>query len=196
MGWISEDGTHEGYLVPQFVDGQRGRGVTGGSIPDGQVAVGDLFQTTDGSWEYPTRSAGEVTGWVVCCDCSSATSLGSERSWLGPVFTRVPSKALEDLAARRIFAPDEDVAYAGHRDDVAEAASQLWHVEHAFAVDALQEVAAAAAAAATARERLDDAAAFARHGGASWADIGRAAGMTRQSAQERWRRADGSGDVG
>lgn len=36
-------------------------------------------------------------------------------------------------------------------------------------------------------ERLDHAVAGARAGGASWTDIGRAAGVARQTAHERWK---------
>ena len=50
-----------------------------------------------------------------------------------------------------------------------------------------------AGAAAAAKERLGAAVALARHSGASWADIGRSAGMARQSAQQRWRHVDGAG---
>ncbi len=175
-----------------FGDGQRGRRVTGGSVPHDDVVVGDEVQRADGSWTWPTRPAGEVTGWVVCCDCYSNTPFGPASSWIGPVFTRVPSKTLENLAARRVFAADDEVAYACEREDVQDAAVGLWRSEHAFGIDALTEVGAAAAAAAQAKLRLDAAVALARHSGASWADIGRAAGMARQSAQERWRGGDGA----
>lgn len=33
MGWITDDGLHEGYLVPEFRDGARGRGVIAGGVP-------------------------------------------------------------------------------------------------------------------------------------------------------------------
>ena len=191
MGWLTEDGRHKGYLAPMFGDGQRGRGVTAASVPHDKVVVGDETQREDGSWAWPPRPAGEVTGWVVCCDCYRTASFGAPSSWIGPVVTRVPSKTLENLAARRIFAADDDVAYVSERDDVQGAAVGLWRAEHAFGIDALTEVEAAAAAASQAKLRLDAAVALARHSGASWADIGRAAGMARQSAQERWRGVDG-----
>ncbi len=104
MGWVTADGRHKGYLAPMFGDGQRGRGVTAASVPPDEVVVGDEVQREDGSWTWPTRPAGEATGWVVCCDCYRNTSLGPASSWVGPVFTRVPSKTLENLTARRIFA--------------------------------------------------------------------------------------------
>ncbi len=48
--------------------------------------------------------------------------------------------------------------------------------------DATRRLADAAAA-------LDEAASDARRAGASWAQIGDAAGLTRQAAQQRWRQA-------
>ena len=48
--------------------------------------------------------------------------------------------------------------------------------------DAARRLADAAAA-------LDEAASDARRAGASWAQIGDAAGLTRQAAQQRWRQA-------
>lgn len=185
MGWTTEDGLHEGYLVPQFVDGQRAVGVTGGGIPDDQVVSGPEAQAADGSWSYPTRPAGEVTGWVVCCDCRTSESF-RYTTWVGPVFTRVPSKTLEDPKALRVYATDEDVVFVSDREDVHEVAYDLWRSEHAFGADALGEVEAAARAAAAAKERLDAAVAIARASGETWEAIGRAAGMAKQSAQGRW----------
>jgi hypothetical protein len=51
---------------------------------------------------------------------------------------------------------------------------------------AVQSVAEAAAAMGRSGDALDRAVKAARSAGASWADIGRAAGITRQSAQARW----------
>lgn len=53
---------------------------------------------------------------------------------------------------------------------------------------ALAGVGNAAGAVARGREALDQAVAEARAAGASWTEVGKAAGMTRQSAQERWSR--------
>lgn len=121
VGWTTEDGLHESYLVPQFVDGQRAAGVTGGAIPDDRVASGPEVQATDGSWSYPSRPAGEVTGWVVCCECRLSDSFRYS-TLIGPVFTRAPSKAVEDLTALRVYATDEDVVFVADREDVDEVA--------------------------------------------------------------------------
>ncbi|WP_380166401.1 hypothetical protein [Jannaschia sp. R86511] len=187
MGMVSDDGLHEGWLAPVFHDGQRGIGVSGGGIPRDHIAVGPEVQGPDGTWQYPSRPAGEVTGWVIVCDCSPTSQTRTPSAWLGPVLTRVPSTALEDLAAQRVHAGDEDVMDVFHRDDVLEVVADLWRWEHLFPAGTLADVTAAAEAVSVARARLDGAVVMARHGGASWADIGRATGMTRQSAQERWR---------
>jgi len=52
----------------------------------------------------------------------------------------------------------------------------------------VEECGRAAVAASRARQALDDAVRQARDNGASWTEIGRAAGMSRQSAHERWGR--------
>ncbi len=188
MGWISEDASHEGCLVPHFLDGQRGVGVTGGNIAADQVAVGEPTMSDGGNLRYRTRPAAEVVGWVVCCDCSAGRTM---TKWTGPTFARVPSPSLESVRAHRIFATDDEVPYASERPEVEDAARELWRLEHVFGADAVGEVQAAAAGAAQADLRLETAVALARHSGASWETIGRAAGMTRQSAHERWRRLDG-----
>jgi hypothetical protein len=60
--------------------------------------------------------------------------------------------------------------------------------EHTFR--ALDRIAAATAARAQAADDLARAVADARAVGATWDQIGKAAGMTRQSAAERWGRAE------
>lgn len=190
MGWVTDDGLHEGFLVAMFADGQRAAGVTSGAIADDQVVVGREVEQPDGTWAWPTRPAAEVTGWVLCCDCSTRGRFGAPDVWVGPVFTRVPSKALEALADRRIFAADEDVPFVAERDDVEKVSYELWRSEHTFNVDALGELESAAESLSQAKLRVEAAVVLARHSGASWAAIGRATGMTRQSAQERWRAVD------
>lgn len=161
MGWVSEDGSHEGYLVARFADGQVAVGVTGGGIPDDRVASGPEVQFAEGQWDWPTRPAGEVTGWVVGCHCYSSDGFQRPTTWTGPVFTRVPSKALEDLSAHEIYAPDNEVAYVEDRSDVGEVAHDLWRSEHGLVADAVGRVAEAAQAAKAGKERLDAAVAIA-----------------------------------
>lgn len=175
-----------------FFDGERGTGTTGGGIPDDQVVSGHIAQAEDGTWTHPTRPAREVTGWAVCCDCTRGDT-SRHTTWIGPTFTRVSSPELEDLAVLRLFARDDDVSYVAERAEVEGAVIDGWRCEHAFSADALSEVETDAIASDDASQRLDAAVAIARHGGASWANIGQAAGMTGQSAHERWCGVDGPG---
>lgn len=57
---------------------------------------------------------------------------------------------------------------------------------HVEPLEAIATVKASAVAAATSRRRLDEAVVAARNHGASWAGIGRATGMSRQSAHQWW----------
>jgi len=61
-----------------------------------------------------------------------------------------------------------------------------WHREHVDAIDALDSISGARAKIAAAERDLDAAVGAARRAGASWEAIGRAAGITRQSAHGRW----------
>lgn len=185
MGYVTDDGRHEGYLVPVFNDGVRGTGTTGGGIPDDQVICGALAYAEDGAWTSPARPASEVTGWVVCCDCTIGASF-QHTTWVGSSFTRVRSPELGDIGARRLFAPDDDVAYVGDRFAVEEAVINLWRCEHAGSQESMAEVAAEALTQTQARQRLDAAVAAARWDGVSWADIGRAASISSRSARDRW----------
>ena len=138
----------------------------------------------------PTRPASQVTGWAVCCDCWTGNPF-QPTTWTGPVFTRVSSPDLEDLAGRRLYAPDDEVAYVAERIDVEEAVIAWWRTEPVVGAESLVEIETGAIAAARARDRLDAGVAAARRSGASWSDIGSAAGMNGQSAQERWCGVDG-----
>lgn len=39
MGWETEDGAHEGYVLPEFADGVRGKGIWTGKVPADHVVV-------------------------------------------------------------------------------------------------------------------------------------------------------------
>lgn len=76
-----------------------------------------------------------------------------------------------------------------YREDVKQAAVARWQAEHLAPAASLVAVAAAAADIASATDRLNETVAYARASARSWADIGRAAGMSRQAAHERWGRS-------
>ncbi|MAU83081.1 MAG: hypothetical protein CME34_14690 [Gordonia sp.] len=108
-------------------------------------------------------------------------------TWTDPVqWTRVPSASLEDLARHQVFAPDTDLD-VNVRPEVAAAAQAVWRREHLDLINVDDEIRAAVNARRDADALLDAAVAKARRLGRSWADIGAATGMTRQSANERWK---------
>lgn len=175
---------HEAALTPVFEDGQRSIGTT---IVDG-VSYELLGDPADTDAESQRPSAA-IVGWVLECDCrrggghgSPSTRWESRRKW-----SRVPSASLEVVERGRVFAGDDDVACAGDRDDVKEAAQDIWMREHIEPLDVDDEIRAAINARREAEDRLDAAVSKARQVGLSWAKIGEAAGMTAQSAHERWK---------
>lgn len=201
MGWeySSCDGGgewHEGFLVAEFGDGLRARSVAGtGMIPAGHLAVD---QHGDGTWgreaarrhggqpDLQTRPAGEVVGWRVTCNCFEPGSTAPDSRWFSEqLWTRVPSPMRHDPNAFRIYAADDDVldVISGAANDAAYA---IWWREHISEVDAVAAVRTAVEAIRIGEEHLDKAVADARLQKLSWAKIGAAAGISAQSAHERW----------
>ena len=122
-------------------------------------------------------SVQETAGWRARCTCGWAAPLTIER------------------------VTDRDLAPAAHQVYDAEGGpAPKWvedscHTEWLDHVrpDNLEAVQRAAEAAEESNRRLDDAVAAARESGSSWADIGAAVGISRQSAHTRWRRFDTAG---
>ncbi|UKA56682.1 hypothetical protein LFT45_22665 (plasmid) [Arthrobacter sp. FW305-BF8] len=79
--------------------------------------------------------------------------------------------------------PREKSAHAP--EPVDDAIGDEW-LEYLASVGAVDGVVAAARGYAQAGQRLDKTVAAAKAAGATWAEIGRAAGITRQAAHERW----------
>ena len=117
------------------------------------------------------RPDSDVVGWVAGCTCG----------WRGTPWTRVPPE-LADPTARRlaVTGPWADLDAADEHLVITE-----WrrHIAGWQALEDVEEVAARHAAAARALDQSVQAAVAA---GPSWSDIGRATGMTGQSATERW----------
>lgn len=109
-----------------------------------------------------------VTGWRAGCECG----------WRGGRFYSRTEWPSPDGGA-----PEEVDGYDTEAGTYAE-----WTRHLAEAVPTLA-VHDAAERAATARDELNRAVALARAAGASWAAIGAAAGMSKQSAHERWAEA-------
>lgn len=184
MGWIHETDTHlhEAALVPIFENGAESLGSTMVDGVNYQIVEQGLRPEDD-----RLRPSAEIVGWLLRCNCFRRSS-SDVSSWTHPVqWTRVPSASLEDLARQRVFATDANVSDDHHRPEVSAAAQAVWLRDHLDPVAIDDEVRAAAGARREAELRLDAAVARARRLGRSWADIGAAAGMTRQSANERWK---------
>lgn len=185
MGWTDEDGQHEGWAAAQFPGDRLSFGSTGG----GAMVVRYDLATGRRVEEYDTLNptvvdGREAIGWRGICECG----------WLGPLWQRVNASEQHDPAAHRIHAPDVDVPlfpegldrlqYGDAPEEVEEAIYQEWraHLEP----EHLAAIRIEARAVNAAQARLTEAVRTAREAGASWADIGSAAGITRQSAHERW----------
>lgn len=96
---------------------------------------------------------------------------------------RSPDAGHDDdtIVALPVFLPDVPGARPWSRAELEE----MLYEQTRLAVQSVQEAAAALNRDAAA---LDRAVAAARNAGASWADIGRAVGISRQAAQQRWQR--------
>lgn len=191
MSWTTDDGQHEGYLVAEFADGQRATGTSGGGVPDDQIIVDTKYDGEPGAvtnTRYVTRPAAQVIGWRVMCDCRRGVydTWSVAETWMSDLLVRVPSAALEDVQAGRIYAADGDVVDVDFRDDVADMATDRWHREHLDGPQALTRIRDARGRVAAAEQELDGAVRDARAAGESWEAIGRAAGITRQTAHQRW----------
>lgn len=177
MSWTDDSGRHEGYLECLFEDGWAGGGWSDGGVtvtvdPSGHRVPYDA---------WTSRPQAEVISWRLACNHPDGTTWRSDHEWI-----RVPSQSLEDLAAHRIFAPDDDAGFVDDRDDVHAAVIAQWHSEHVDPLTSLDEIGSARREVAEATRRLDQAVARARVAEMSWEAIGKAAGISRQSAHERW----------
>ena len=115
----------------------------------------------------------DITGWRGQCECG----------WQGEFWKRVDSPDQADLGRRLAYLPPETSGHAP--EPVEDAICEEWEA-HILPLAGIAGVTAAAREFAQAAQRLDNTVAVARAAGASWADTGRAAGITRQAAHERW----------
>lgn len=123
--------------------------------------------------DYDVVPDNEIVGWRGQCSCS----------WHGDMWERVTSPAAADFNHRRDYVSPEDSAHASLK--VEDAIHNEWKA-HMAPSEALLGLEAAAREYDRAGRRLTKTVAAAKAAGASWADIGRAVGISRQSAHERW----------
>ncbi len=174
MGWNANIDGHEGVAAAYFPDGNTG---SGWATPPGGGAPGLIVSVINGQrgdsmkdWQY--RSPDDVTGWRADCECG----------WRGPLHRlgdRVPSVGTGPRTPRFGDAPA----------DIEDACYAEW-LDHVRPVEGTAEVNELVNEYAAVGRKLDAAVRAARSRGASWAAIGEAAGITRQSAWERWRHLD------
>ena len=174
MSWSDESG-HELAILEVFADGMiagasQGRTLTVTHTPEGHLLPHE---------QWSPRSEAEVTGWVVMCTCPDRTPVILAR-WI-----RAGSPAGDNLARGMLYATDEEVEGLDARDDVTNRAHELWEAHRRPGL-AVKEIERAATAVQQARAALDEAVANGRAAGLSWPDVGRAVGVTRQAARERW----------
>ena len=168
MSYQTDDGLHEGWDAAEFPDGR----FSVGSGDGGTLArfVGPSLDIDAGRGVLDGRTA---IGWRGLCECG----------WHGPLWRKVADASHQDLAAHKVYDPAPSV-YGDAPAGIEDVIYQEWrgHLPPQW----LADVRAAAEDAHKAEARLNDAVQRARANGSSWADIGDAAGITRQSAHERW----------
>ncbi|MEV7011969.1 DUF6225 family protein [Streptosporangium sp. NPDC051022] len=168
MGWHMDGPSGEGH------EGWDATVFPGERISVGSGGGGALVRRPDGTLEEGVDGRTAI-GWRGACECG----------WRGPLWVRVHSPQEQNTTDRRIWWDDIN-RYGDTPADVEEAILAEWrgHLEP----PALADVRAAARAADAATARLTAAVRAARAERRSWADIGSAVGITRQSAHERWAR--------
>lgn len=168
MGWLSDDCEHEGWDATEFPGGRFSVG-TG----NGGVLVRFLRRELDTGAEPEVVDGQTAIGWRGVCECG----------WRGPLWERVSDPLEHDLAARKAFDPVGD-KWATTPAGIDDAIHREWlgHLKPARLVD----ITVAAGEVRAAEARLVEAVRWARGDGRSWAEIGEATGITRQSAHERW----------
>jgi hypothetical protein len=171
MGWVSSDNEHEGLAACVAPDGRLSSSSSGeGMLVEG---VTGRFKRYKLMPDYEVVPCEEIIGWRGACSCG----------WQGALWQRVAAPVDADFLARRDYVPLD--GFVDPSRQVEDAIHEEWIV-HVAPSEAIHGVEAAAREHSQAGQRLDKTVAAAKVAGASWADIGRAVGISRQSAHERW----------
>ncbi|MFE7203802.1 hypothetical protein ACFU8R_26395 [Pseudonocardia alni] len=159
MGWIWDTGYDPAYDHEGYA----------AAVLDDETVTG----THDG------RTNDRFVGWRAACDCG----------WRGTQFwSRAEVLATDPVYAEQVTRYPSSASIAPESVDGTEGGDGALGQWRAHVVDVLPgvEVHDAAAWVSEARDELDAAVGRARAAGASWTVVGEAAGLTRQSAHERW----------
>ncbi len=167
MGWSTDAGGHEGWVANVLADGRISASSTGtGAIvhdvqTDADIAAGYEVR------RYPPSTSidvivpwSQVATWRVVCTCG----------WAG---AELPACADKN----------------GWRDCPEDVEDGVFHSEwqaHVAPVEALAQVGDLAGQARVIERQLSDKVQLARTAGASWSQIGREVGLSKQGAQQRW----------
>lgn len=175
MGWITEYGEHEGWAGALFADGKVSAASSADGVRVSYTAEGTFIAIADGD-EWRPHDA--VVGWVGMCDCPAR--------WRSEAWTRVTDPGEADPATRRAYL--QLGAMADAPPEVEDALHLQWraHIEPDLLLSEIAELTEQQHALG---ERITRAVVKARYAGVSWAEIGKAAQVTRQTAHEKWRDA-------
>jgi hypothetical protein len=173
MSYQSDDGQHEGWAAAEFPDGRFSVG-SGTPEPGKSGALVRFLDPARDSGEPELLDGRTAIGWRGVCECG----------WRGPLWGRVADPAQHAPAGRRVFDPGPSVYGDVPSEAIEDAIYREW-LGH-LPSTSLTDVRDAAEDAHKAEARLTEAVQRARADGCSWADIGEAVGIARQSAHERW----------
>ncbi len=168
MGWI-RDGAydHEGWVANVLADGRLASSTTAGGVIVHELTADDVVAEREVR-RYPPSDYvdivipwDQVVAWRVTCKCGWT---GGEQPAVTE--TKYGTRNCPEEMEDRFFAPawDAHVAPFVALYDLDELTDQLRDLE----------------------QRIADKVQLARAGGASWTQVGRVAGLSRQGAQQRW----------
>lgn len=168
MAWVGDGAyDHEGGVANVLADGRVAGSSSGGGVivheltGDDVVAEREVRRYPNSDYIDVVVPWDQVVIWRVSCQCGWT---GVER----PAITdaKYNSRDCPEEFGDRFFAPAWEAHVAPYVAlyDLDELTDQLRDLE----------------------QRIVDKVQLARAGGASWAEVGRAAGLSRQGAQQRW----------
>ncbi|MDP5317409.1 hypothetical protein [Streptomyces poriferorum] len=187
MGWVTEDGLHEGYAVAVLADGRDA------TAADNPVSGNTAWWCFDGQDGRPL-----AVGVRAGCDCYAAASSRVARTWRGDTVHPVvfgddeategftgPSGPYAEWENTHIAPADSATVPGDVTALLAEMRERLTALAEERPLAALTAVAQLEATAAAGGIR---AAATAQQRGSSWTDIGKAVGTSKQAAHQRFAR--------
>lgn len=173
MGWI-RDGAHdhEGWVANVLADGRVSGSSSGGGVIVHELLADDLAAEREvRRYPNPDHPGSTHVEVVVPWDQVATWRLSCQCGWTGleqpaATETQYGTRDCPEEIADRVFAPAWDA-----------------HVAPFVALADLEQILDQAR---DLEQRAGEKVELARAGGASWAQVGRAAGLSKQGAQQRW----------